>query len=70
MKITATHICLSILYFISDFVGDDVCCLHKNLVDSCGTNGCESRGSSVSMVSDYGLDDRGSISDRGKGFYL
>jgi hypothetical protein len=29
-----------------------------------------SRGSSVSIVSDYGLDDRGSISDRGKGFFL
>jgi hypothetical protein len=27
-----------------------------------------SRGSSVSIVSDYGLDDRGSIPDRGRGF--
>jgi hypothetical protein len=27
-----------------------------------------SRGSSVSIVSDYGLDDRGSIHDRGRGF--
>jgi hypothetical protein len=27
-----------------------------------------SRGSSVSMVIDYGLDDRGSILDRGRGF--
>jgi hypothetical protein len=29
-----------------------------------------SRGSSVSIVSDYGLDDRGSIPDRGRGFFL
>jgi hypothetical protein len=29
-----------------------------------------SRGSSVSIVSDYGLDDRGSIPDRGTGFFL
>jgi hypothetical protein len=29
-----------------------------------------SRGSSVSIVSDYGLDDRGSISDRDTGFFL
>jgi hypothetical protein len=29
-----------------------------------------SRGSSVSVGSDYGLDDRGSISDRGRGFFL
>jgi hypothetical protein len=29
-----------------------------------------SRGSSVSIVSDYGLDDRGSISDRGRGFFF
>jgi hypothetical protein len=28
-----------------------------------------SRGSSVSVVSDYGLDDRGSIPDRGRGFF-
>jgi hypothetical protein len=27
---------------------------------------CASRGSSVSLVSDYGLDDRGSIPDRGR----
>jgi hypothetical protein len=27
-------------------------------------------GSSVSIVSDYGLDDRGSIPDRGRGFFL
>jgi hypothetical protein len=29
-----------------------------------------SRGSSVSIVSDYGLDDWGSIPDRGRGFFL
>jgi hypothetical protein len=29
-----------------------------------------SHGSSVSVVSDYGLDDRGSIPDRGRGFFL
>jgi hypothetical protein len=29
-----------------------------------------SRGSSVSIVSDYGLDDRGSIPDRGRGFFF
>jgi hypothetical protein len=29
-----------------------------------------SRGSSVSMVSDYGLGDQGLIPDRGKGFFL
>jgi hypothetical protein len=29
-----------------------------------------SRGSSVSIVSDYGLDDRGSIPDRGSGFFF
>jgi hypothetical protein len=29
-----------------------------------------SRGSSVSIVSDYGLDDRGSIPDRSRGFFL
>jgi hypothetical protein len=29
-----------------------------------------SLGSSVSIVSDYGLDDRGSIPDRGRGFFL
>jgi hypothetical protein len=29
-----------------------------------------SRGSSVSIVSDYGLDYRGSIPDRGRGFFL
>jgi hypothetical protein len=29
-----------------------------------------SRGSSVSIVSDYGLDDRGSIPDRARGFPL
>jgi hypothetical protein len=29
-----------------------------------------SRGSSVSTVSDYGLDGRGSIPDRGKEFFL
>jgi hypothetical protein len=28
------------------------------------------RGSSVSIVSDYGLDDRGLILDRGRGFFL
>jgi hypothetical protein len=28
-----------------------------------------SRGSSVISVSDYGLDDRGSIPDRGRGFF-
>jgi hypothetical protein len=27
-------------------------------------------GSSVSTVSDYGLDDRASIPDRGRGFFL
>jgi hypothetical protein len=30
----------------------------------------ESRGSSGSIVSDYGLDDRGSIPSRGKGFFF
>jgi hypothetical protein len=29
-----------------------------------------SRGSSVSIVSDYGLYDRGSIPDRGRGFFF
>jgi hypothetical protein len=29
-----------------------------------------SRGSSGSIVSDYGLDDRGSIPDRGRGFFI
>jgi hypothetical protein len=29
-----------------------------------------SRGSSVSIVSNYGLDDRGSIPDRGRGFFF
>jgi hypothetical protein len=29
-----------------------------------------SRGSSVSIVSDYGLDDWGSIPDRGRGLFL
>jgi hypothetical protein len=29
-----------------------------------------SRGSSVGAVTDYGLDGRGSISDRGTGFFL
>jgi hypothetical protein len=29
-----------------------------------------SRGSSVSIVSDYGLDDRDSIPDRGRGFFF
>jgi hypothetical protein len=29
-----------------------------------------SRGSSGSIVSDYGLDDRGSIPDRGRGFFF
>jgi hypothetical protein len=29
-----------------------------------------SRGSSVGIVSDYGLDDRGSIPDRGRGFFF
>jgi hypothetical protein len=29
-----------------------------------------SRGSSDSIVSDYGLDDRGSIPDRGRGFFF
>jgi hypothetical protein len=29
-----------------------------------------SRGSSVNIVSDYGLDDRGSIPGRGRGFFL
>jgi hypothetical protein len=29
-----------------------------------------SRGSSVSIVTDYGLDDRGSIPDRGRGFFF
>jgi hypothetical protein len=27
-------------------------------------------GSSVSLVSDYGLDDRGSIPDRGRGYFF
>jgi hypothetical protein len=31
---------------------------------------CCSRSSSVSIVSDYGLDDWGSIPDRGRGFFL
>jgi hypothetical protein len=31
---------------------------------------CESRGSSVSIVTHYGLDDRGSIPDRGRGFFF
>jgi hypothetical protein len=30
----------------------------------------KSRGSSVSTVSDYGLDGRGSVPDRGRGFFL
>jgi hypothetical protein len=30
----------------------------------------ESRGSSGSILSDYGLDDRGSIPDRGRGFFF
>jgi hypothetical protein len=30
----------------------------------------ESRGSSVSIVTDYGLDDRVSIPDRGRGFFF
>jgi hypothetical protein len=30
----------------------------------------KSRGSSGSIVSDYGLDDRGSISGRGRGFFF
>jgi hypothetical protein len=29
-----------------------------------------SRGSSVSIVTDYGLNDRGSIPDRGRGFFF
>jgi hypothetical protein len=29
-----------------------------------------SRGSSVSIMSDYGLDDRGWIPDRGRGFFI
>jgi hypothetical protein len=29
-----------------------------------------SRGNSVSIVSDYGLDDRGSIPDKGRGFFF
>jgi hypothetical protein len=33
-----------------------------------GTTIRRSRGSSVSIVTDYGLDDRGSIPDRGRGF--
>jgi hypothetical protein len=31
---------------------------------------CGSRGSSGNIVPDYGLDDRGSIPDRGKGFFF
>jgi hypothetical protein len=31
---------------------------------------CRRRSSSVSFVSDYGLDDQGSIPDRGRGFFL
>jgi hypothetical protein len=31
---------------------------------------CYKCGSSGSIVSDYGLDDRGSIPDRGRGFFL
>jgi hypothetical protein len=39
----------------------------KKYVLKYGT-GFESRVSSVSIVTDYGLDDRGSIPDRGRGF--
>jgi hypothetical protein len=31
---------------------------------------CISRGSSGSIVSDYGLDDRGLIPDKGRGFFF
>jgi hypothetical protein len=30
----------------------------------------QAKGSSGSRVSEYGLDDRGSISDRGRGFFF
>jgi hypothetical protein len=33
-------------------------------------NFIKSRGSLVSIASDYGLDDRGSIPDRGRGFFF
>jgi hypothetical protein len=43
----------------------------KLLSDTCGKYVCHgSRGSSGSIVSDYGLDDRGSIPGGGKGFFL
>jgi hypothetical protein len=34
------------------------------------TSNMSTRGSSGSIVSDYGLDDRGSIPDRGRGFFF
>jgi hypothetical protein len=37
---------------------------------SCVQSESRSRGSSVSIVSDYGLDDRDSIPDSGRGFFF
>jgi hypothetical protein len=42
---------------------------HRVIVVFCSHN-CLSRGSSGSTVCDYGLDDRGSIPDRGRGFFF
>jgi hypothetical protein len=44
-------------------------CNDEMLGDACFIVHCEP-GSSVSTVSDYGLDGRGLIRDRGRGFFL
>jgi hypothetical protein len=42
----------------------------RNVAHACISINKRSRDSSVSKVSDYGLDDRGSILDRGRGFFF
>jgi hypothetical protein len=47
-----------------------VLAVHNNIILYVGLTLYISRGSSGSIVSDYGLDDRGSIPDKGRGFYF
>jgi hypothetical protein len=48
----------------------DVIKFHDSILNDAFTTVVGSHGSSVSIVSGYGLDDWGSIPDRGRGFFF
>jgi hypothetical protein len=55
---------------MNNFVTDSNVLFHLVIDKDTGRINSRSRGNSGSIVSDYGLDDRGSILDRGRGFFF